>query len=89
MSMRIREAAVARVLDDGGYAASVWDRQAEDWDPGYHTAQRARVVHVFHDGPGEAEQLALYEAELRAAGYHVHATQQPGGGRRRLEVTRP
>ncbi|MPY47090.1 hypothetical protein [Streptomyces acidicola] len=61
-----------------------------DWEPGYRTAQAGRrMVHVFHDGPGEADQLEKYRLELQAAGFHVIPDQQPGGGRRRLHVTKP
>lgn len=60
-----------------------------DWEPGYRTAQDGRrQVNVFHDGPGEADQLDVYRLELQAAGFHVVPDQQPGGGRRRLHVTR-
>lgn len=89
MAMRIRQVDVEQLLDDGGYHPAEWDRLAEVWEDGYRTVQVGpRRVLVFEEGPAEAVQLGLYQQELRAAGYHVHATQQPGGGRRRLEVTR-
>lgn len=61
-----------------------------DWEPGYRIAQAGRrMVHVFHDGPGERDGLERYRLELQAAGFHVVADQQPGDGRRRLHITRP
>lgn len=60
-----------------------------DWDPGYRVVQDGRrQVNVFHDGPGEQDGLERYRLELQAAGFHVISDQQPGGGRRRLHVTR-
>lgn len=88
MARRIRAASVEQLLTDEGHPLSeFWDG---DWDPGFRVAQAGtRAVHVFWDGPGEAEQLDTLTPELRADGYHVVATQQDRGGRRRLEVTRP
>ena len=61
-----------------------------DWEPGYRTAQDGRrQVNVFHDGPGEQDGLERYRLELQAAGFCVIPDQQPGGGRRRLHVTKP
>jgi hypothetical protein len=61
-----------------------------DWDPGWRAAQSGRrQVNVFHDGPGEADGLERYALELQAAGFHVVPDQQPGGGRRRLHITKP
>lgn len=85
----IRARDVDAVLAYGGYEPSDYD-QLTGWDPGYRVAQDGRrQVNVFHDGPGEQPQLDQYQAELQAAGYHVVSDQQPGGGRRRLHVTRP
>lgn len=88
MGRRIKAGAVEHLLVDNGHRLSeFWDG---DWDPGVRVAQGGtRMVFVFYDGPGEADQLDAVTAELRAAGYHVVATQQEGAGRRRLEVTRP
>ncbi|MFF2502155.1 hypothetical protein ACFVTY_01980 [Streptomyces sp. NPDC058067] len=62
----------------------------EGWLPGWRTAQDGRrQVRVFHDGPGEQDGLDKYRLELQAAGYHVVPDQMPGGGRRRLHITRP
>jgi len=84
----IRAASVDRFLIDKGHEHSEFG--AGDWDPGFRVAQEGRrMVHVFWDGPGEADQLAAIAAELRAEGLHVHASQMRGGGRRRLEVSRP
>jgi hypothetical protein len=59
------------------------------WDPGYRVTQDGRrQVNVFHDGPGEQDQLEVYRLELQAAGFHVIPDQQPGGGRRRLHISR-
>ncbi|MFJ4365103.1 hypothetical protein ACIP4S_13225 [Streptomyces chartreusis] len=88
MAQRIREARVRQLLIDNGHEFSEFE--AGEWDPGFRVAQAGRrVVHVFWDGPGEADQLEAITAELRAAGLHVVATQLDRGGRRRLEVTRP
>jgi hypothetical protein len=88
MARHIRRADVDAVLAYGGFEPSEW--LGDDWDPGYRTAQDGRrQVNVFHDGPGEAHHLDTYQAELRAAGFHVVPDQQPGGGRRRLHVTKP
>ncbi|MFJ2004757.1 hypothetical protein [Streptomyces chartreusis] len=88
MAQRIRESSVRQLLINNGHEFSEFE--AGEWDPGFRVAQAGRrVVHVFWDGPGEADQLETITAELRAAGLHVVATQQDRGGRRRLEVTRP
>jgi hypothetical protein len=88
MARHIRARDVDAVLAYGGFEPSEF--VDGDWDPGYRTAQDGRrQVNVFHDGPGEEHHLDTYQAELRAAGFHVVADQQPGGGRRRLHVTRP
>ncbi|WP_426568134.1 hypothetical protein [Streptomyces canus] len=88
MGRLIRQASVDQALTDQGYEHSEFEDG--DWDPGIRVVQAGRrAVHVFWDGPGEADQLAAITRHLREAGYHVHASQQPGGGRRRLEVTRP
>lgn len=88
MGRRIRAASVEQLLTDNGHQLSeFWDG---DWDPGFRVAQAGtRAVHVFYDGPGEAEQLDTLTPQLRTEGYHVVATQQDRGGRRRLEATRP
>lgn len=84
----ITAARIDQELTNWGHERSEFG--AGDWDPGFRVAQAGRrQVHVFWDGPGEADQLRNITEELRASGYHVHATQLPGGGRRRLEVTRP
>ncbi|WP_230396165.1 hypothetical protein [Streptomyces blattellae] len=88
MAQRIKAASVQRLLIDKGHEFSEFE--AGEWDPGFRVAQAGRRgVHVFYDGPGEADQLEAITTELRAAGYHVVPTQQERGGRRRLEVTRP
>lgn len=88
MARRIRAASVKQLLIDQGHEFSEFE--AGEWDPGFRVAQAGwRQVHVFYDGPGEADQLENITAKLRTAGYHVVATQQDRGGRRRLEVTRP
>lgn len=88
MGRRIKAGRVRQLLIDGGHEFSEFE--AGEWDPGFRVAQGGtRAVHVFYDGPGEADQLEAITAELRAAGYHVIATQQDRGGRRRLEVTQP
>ncbi|MFF8100112.1 hypothetical protein ACF07S_10105 [Streptomyces sp. NPDC016640] len=80
---------VDAVLACNGYEPSDFD-PATGWEPGYRTAQAGRrQVNVFHDGPGEQTSLEQYRQQLQAAGYHVVADQQPGGGRRRLYITRP
>ncbi|KOX32835.1 hypothetical protein ADL07_11780 [Streptomyces sp. NRRL F-4707] len=82
----IRAAAVARILEP--YPPSEWT--GDDWLPGWRAEQSGRrQVNVFHDGPGEADGLEKYRLELQAAGYCVIPDQQPGGGRRRLHITRP
>ncbi|MCI3277484.1 hypothetical protein [Streptomyces cylindrosporus] len=88
MARRIKAASVERLLIDQGHKFSEFE--GGEWDPGFRVAQGGtRYVFVFYDGPGEAEQLEAITTELRAAGYHVVATQQDRSGRRRLEVTRP
>ncbi|GHA01123.1 hypothetical protein ACFOOM_12390 [Streptomyces echinoruber] len=88
MAQRIKAADVERFLRAQGHEFSRFE--SGDWDPGVRVAQAGRrAVHVFWDGPGEADQLAAITTELRDAGFHVVATQQERGGRRRLEVTRP
>lgn len=83
----IRARDVDAVLAYGGYEPSEWT--GSDWDPGYRTAQDGRrQVNVFHDGPAEQTHIDQYAAELRAAGFHVVADQQPDDGRRRLHITR-
>ncbi|CAM5428208.1 MULTISPECIES: hypothetical protein [Streptomyces] len=85
----IRARDVNAALASGGYEPSEYDPDY-GWDPGYRAVQAGRrQVNVFHDGPGETTGLEQYTAELRAAGYHVVADQMPGGGRRRLHITRP
>lgn len=84
---------VIRAADVDAVLAYGFDRSVfvdGDWDPGFRVAQdgRRRVL-VFHDGLGEEAGLDVYGAELRAAGFHVVPDRQPGGGRRRLHVTRP
>lgn len=86
MARAIRAHDVDAVLQP--YPRSEWTD--EGWLPGWRTAQDGRrQVNVFHDGPGEANGLEKYRLELQAAGFHVVANQQPGGGRRRLHITRP
>lgn len=86
--MRIKADQVRRLLIDSGFDFSEFD--GGDWDPGFRiSASGPRRVHVFHDGPGEQHHLDTYTTVLRGAGYQVVAEQQPRGGRRRLEVTRP
>jgi hypothetical protein len=88
MGRCIKAASVERQLIDHGHEFSEFE--AGEWDPGFRVAQAGpRQVNVFYDGPGEADQLEAITTELRDAGYHVIATQQDHGGRRRLEVTRP
>lgn len=88
MGRHIRARDVDAVLAYGGYTPSEF--VDGDWDPGYRVAQDGRrQVNVFHDGPGEQDGLERYTAALQAAGFHVIPDQQPGGGRRRLHVTKP
>ncbi|MEU8907013.1 hypothetical protein [Streptomyces mirabilis] len=88
MGRHIRAASVDKVLIDLGHEHSEFE--GGDWDPGARVVQAGRrMVHVFWDGPGEADQLTAITAELREAGFHVHASQMRGGGRRRLEVSWP
>ncbi|MFC9429285.1 hypothetical protein [Streptomyces sp. NPDC056987] len=88
MARRIRHTHVAEQLADAGHAPSEWIDG--DWDPGYRTAQSGpRLVHVYYDGPGEADQLAAYTTLLQNQGLAVVPEQQDRGGRRRLAVTRP
>jgi hypothetical protein len=85
----IRAASVDAVLAYNGYEPSEFDPET-GWAPGYRVAQAGRrQVNVFHDGPGEADALERYRLALQTAGYHVVPDQQPGGGRRRLHITRP
>jgi hypothetical protein len=82
----IRARDVARVLEP--YPSSEWTD--DGWIPGWRAEQAGRrQVNVFHDGPGEQDGLETYRLELQAAGYCVIPDQQPGGGRRRLHITRP
>lgn len=88
MARRIKAASVERLLIDQGHEFSEFE--GGEWDPGFRVAPAGtRAVHVFYEGHGEADQLDTLTPELRAEGYHVVATQQDRGGRRRLEVTRP
>jgi hypothetical protein len=88
MARLVRADSVERILTNKGYEPS--DFVDGVWDPGGRVEQAGRrAVHVFWDGPGEADQLENITEELRAAGYHVVPSQQDRGGRRRLEVTRP
>ncbi|MGW5122994.1 hypothetical protein ACWEQ7_02835 [Streptomyces sp. NPDC004069] len=90
MARRIRMDNVAAFLVDQGHDCSEFG--ADGWDPGIRVTQNGpRAVHVFWDGPGEGDALATITRQLREAeaGYHVVATQQKHGGRRRLEVTLP
>lgn len=88
MAQRIRHRTVGEQLAAAGHSSSEFD--GGDWDPGYRTAQAGpRAVHVFHDGPGEQQQLAAYGATLQRTGFTVQHQQQDHGGRRRLLVTRP
>lgn len=88
MPRHIRAADVDAVLESNGYEQSEF--VDGDWEPGYRAVQDGRrQVNVFHDGPGEVDGLERYRLELQAAGFHVVADQQPGGGRRRLHITRP
>lgn len=88
MAQRIKAVTVEDFLRCQGHEFSEFE--GGDWDPGVRVAQAGRrAVHVFWDGPGEADQLQTITYELRAGGYHVVGTQQDQGGRRRLEVTRP
>lgn len=88
MPRHIRAADVDAVLAYSGYEPSEF--VDGDWLPGYRITQDGRrQVNVFHDGPGEQDGLERYRLELQAAGYHVIPDQQPGGGRRRLYVTKP
>lgn len=77
-----------QLLVDGGHKFS--DFTDGDWEPGLRVAQAGpRQVNVFYDGPGDGDRLDFLTPRLRAAGCHVHHTQMSGGGRHRLEVTRP
>lgn len=88
MGRHIRAASVDKVLVDNGHEHSEFE--GGDWDPGVRVVQAGRrMVHVFWDGPGEADELTAITTELRECGFHVHASQMAGGGRRRLEVSRP
>ncbi|MEU6543930.1 hypothetical protein [Streptomyces sp. NPDC046859] len=88
MARVIRARDVDAVLGHG-FDPSDYDPRT-GWDPGYRVAQDGRrQVNVFHDGAGEEAGLDAYTAELRAHGYHVVPDQMPGGGRRRLHITKP
>ncbi|MEV7867451.1 hypothetical protein AB0P17_15420 [Streptomyces sp. NPDC088124] len=88
MARRIRHKDIAGALADAGHQPSEWIDG--DWDPGFRTAQSGpRLVHVYYDGPGEADQLGIYTEVLRGLGYAVAPEQQERGGRRRLAVTLP
>ncbi|MFI1485702.1 hypothetical protein [Streptomyces sp. NPDC020747] len=88
MTRHIRARDVDAVLAYSGYEQSEF--VDGDWEPGYRIAQDGRrQVNVFHDGPGEADALERYRLQLQADGFHVVADQMPGGGRRRLHVTKP
>jgi hypothetical protein len=68
MARRIRHTHIGERLADAGHEPSRFT--GGDWDPGYRTAQAGtRLVHVFHDGPGETEHLAAYTRALREIGY--------------------
>ncbi|MEU1071876.1 MULTISPECIES: hypothetical protein [unclassified Streptomyces] len=89
MSRLIRARDVDAMLAYAGFELSAFDQQT-GWAPGYRVTQGdRRLVRVFHDGDGEQEQLAVYAALLESRGYSVVHEQQPGGGRRRLAVTKP
>ncbi|MGW6531423.1 hypothetical protein [Streptomyces venezuelae] len=76
------------VLTRACYPPSDWT--GDGWIPGWHTEQAGhRMVHVFHDGPGEEDGLLTYRLALQTAGFHVVTDRQPGSGRRRLHITRP
>ncbi|WP_282790864.1 hypothetical protein [Streptomyces sp. CC224B] len=86
MPRHLRAVDIDAVLD--AYPASEWS--GDGWIPGWRTAQDGRrQVLVFHDGPGEQDGLDTYRLALQGAGFHVVPDQQPGGGRRRLHITRP
>ncbi|MFD9192959.1 hypothetical protein ACFWCA_32695 [Streptomyces phaeochromogenes] len=88
MTQRIRATDISRQLGDAGHQHSEWD--GTDWDPGYRSKQSGpRLVHTYHDGPGEQHHLELYTLALRNLGYTVTAEQQDRGGRRRLAITKP
>ena len=88
MAQRIRAAEVEEFLRDQGHDFSEFEDG--DWDPGVRVAQAGRrLVTVFWDGPGEADQLTALTTQLCGAGYHGVPTEQDRGGRRRLEVTLP
>ncbi|MET4925484.1 hypothetical protein P3L51_24545 [Streptomyces sp. PSRA5] len=88
MTQRLKARTVDDVLGADGHSSSEFD--GGDWDPGYRTAQAGpRIVHVFHDGPGEEQQITAYTKTLQADGYNVQHEQQDHGGRHRLTVTRP
>lgn len=87
MAQRIRTLDIEQLLTNAGHFPAEFDDSA--WDPGFRvTPGGPRMVHVLHDGPGEADGLAAYTDALRAAGYHVVA-ERPTGTRHRLTITRP
>ncbi|WP_282792934.1 hypothetical protein [Streptomyces sp. CC224B] len=87
MARVIRTQDIIQVLE--AYPRSEWIN--DDWGiPGWRVVQAGRrQVNVFHDGPGEQDGLDTYRLALQAVGFHVVPDQQPGGGRRRLHITRP
>lgn len=88
MAQRIRHRDVGEHLGAAGHSSSEFE--GGNWDPGYRTAQSGpRRVHVYHDGPGEEQQIHAYATTLQNLGYTVDHQQQTGGGRRRLVITRP
>jgi hypothetical protein len=92
MPQRLRASDVSRQLGDAGHIHSEWHPTGPvaDWEPGYRSVQHGpRLVHLFHDGPGEEHHLDLYALAQRNLGYSVTHDQQPGGGRQRLHVIRP
>lgn len=90
MPQRIRREDIVGALESAGHGPGEYISAEQTWDPGYRAVQRGpRWVLIFHEGPGEADQLLAYTTALRDAGYHVQTSQMPGGGRHRLEVTRP
>lgn len=87
MAQRIRSRDIEQLLTNAGHEQSEFVDDA--WDPGFRvTPGGPRLVHVLHDGPGEADGLAAYTEILRATGYHVVADRSMGT-RHRLSITRP